>query len=335
MNVTKWIKEYNQLPLEEKKNQLNWNSQAFLDHFNQTKKSAGYEERKYLLNSVFEHTQKVALAGEYWTENGNYVQLPLNPATLNNSKMYATPIFITNSEKNYQTEIQVLEMDSLEAAKLLQEKSQGPVAVLNIAHPNGPGGGVDEAGGPNDELEKRSQEASLFRRTNYFLDLYRYSPYHAWTYHLPLKRDVYPPTPYCGGFFSKDITVFRGPEEEGYPLLEQPFSMSFIAVGAFADKELRYGLNVRSEFPDLKAKSVAQAKVRMRTILNIALDNQITSLVLGAWGCGAFGNSPETISQLFHEVLEEETYKNRFEYIWFAILGQKNYWPFLKEFQGD
>ncbi len=111
--------------------------------------------------------------------------------------------------------------------------------------------------------------------------------------------------------------------------------MNFIAVGAFADKELRYGLNVRSEFPDLKAKSVAHAKVRIRTILNIALDNQITSLVLGAWGCGAFGNSPETISQLFHEVLEEETYKNRFEFIWFAILGQKNYWPFLKEFQGD
>ena len=44
----------------------------------------------------------------------------------------------------------------------------------------------------------------------------------------------------------------------------------------------------------------------MRTIFRIGLLHHHDSLVLGAFGCGAFRNPPAHIARLFHEVMEEE-----------------------------
>ena len=59
---------------------------------------------------------------------------------------------------------------------------------------------------------------------------------------------------------------------------------------------------------------------KMRTIFRIGLANNHDSLVLSAMGCGAFSNPPKHIAQLFHQVIEEEEFKNRFRLIDFAIL---------------
>lgn len=81
----------------------------------------------------------------------------------------------------------------------------------------------------------------------------------------------------------------------------------------------------------------------MRTIFRIALANNNDSLVLGAMGCGAFRNPPAHVARIFHEVMDEAEFKNRFKKIVFAILddhntGHKhnpngNLQPFEKEFQ--
>lgn len=86
-------------------------------------------------------------------------------------------------------------------------------------------------------------------------------------------------------------------------------------------------------------------KNKMRTLFRIALVHGNDSLVLGAFGCGAFRNPPEHIAQIFHQVLEEDEFKDRFKKIFFAILddhntGHKhnpdgNYLPFVKEFAGS
>lgn len=46
-------------------------------------------------------------------------------------------------------------------------------------------------------------------------------------------------------------------------------------------------------------------KSRMRCIFNSAWANEVDTIILGAWGCGVFGNSPENIAKLFHEVMKE------------------------------
>ena len=65
-------------------------------------------------------------------------------------------------------------------------------------------------------------------------------------------------------------------------------------------------------------------KNKIRTIFRIGLRKCHDSLVLGAWGCGAFRNPPVHIARLFHEVLEEVEFKNKYRKIVFAILEDHN-----------
>ena len=58
--------------------------------------------------------------------------------------------------------------------------------------------------------------------------------------------------------------------------------------------------------------------VRIRKVLAVAEAHGHEHLVLGAWGCGAFGNDPEEIADLFKLVLAGE-FRDAFEHVVFAI----------------
>ena len=58
---------------------------------------------------------------------------------------------------------------------------------------------------------------------------------------------------------------------------------------------------------------------RIHGIVLSAIKNQVDVLILGAWGCGAFGQNPKIIAKIFGKVLSE--YKNCFDIIDFAIRG--------------
>jgi len=53
-------------------------------------------------------------------------------------------------------------------------------------------------------------------------------------------------------------------------------------------------------------------------------------LVLGAWGCGVFGNDPATVAKLFNEALIEFSCFRR---VIFAVLDPKMASVFSEEFQ--
>ena len=82
---------------------------------------------------------------------------------------------------------------------------------------------------------------------------------------------------------------------------------------------------------------------KIRTILRIGLAHQHDALVLGALGCGAFCNPPAHVARLFHEVLSEPEFYQKFRRITFAIIDdhnahrphnpEGNYRPFFAEFK--
>ena len=122
----------------------------------------------------------------------------------------------------------------------------------------------------------------------------------------------------------------------GYPLLEKPFQMSFIAVAGINRPTLASPEQI---VPEL----IEPVKNKMRTIFRIGLLHNHDSLVLGALGCGAFRNPPAHIARLFHEVMEEEELKNKYKLLVFAILDNHNarfkhnrdgnFLPFVREFE--
>ena len=62
----------------------------------------------------------------------------------------------------------------------------------------------------------------------------------------------------------------------------------------------------------------------MKQVLSAAVIHDQTALVLGAWGCGVFGNDPQLVAQLFGEqLLGSGPFARAFEHITFAVLDRK------------
>jgi uncharacterized protein (TIGR02452 family) len=58
-------------------------------------------------------------------------------------------------------------------------------------------------------------------------------------------------------------------------------------------------------------------KLRIKFVLDIAKDNHVDTLILGAYGCGVFGQDPKEVARIFKEYLE--TTHKCFERVVFAI----------------
>lgn len=74
--------------------------------------------------------------------------------------------------------------------------------------------------------------------------------------------------------------------------------------------------------------------LRIRGVLHAARASGFAKLVLGAWGCGAFGNPPELVAKLFREQLSSPEFRGSFSDVVFAIVdpkGDGNFEPFHVE----
>ncbi len=174
------------------------------------------------------------------------------------------------------------------------------VAVLNFANPHYAGGGVEHGA--------MAQEECLCRSSNLYPCLFapcaqtEYYQYHRnRPDHLFTDRVVYTP----------EVVVFK--DDQPVPQLlprEQWFRVDVLTCAA-----PYLGEPVHITPSDLKTLF----KSRIREICRVAMEHQVTVLVLGAFGCGAFRNPPELVAQAFREVLQEDPYSHGFSKVVFAI----------------
>lgn len=293
--------------------------------------SVAYYQVKELRAKVFRNT--VELVGNgcgqnyYVTENGTEYFFPIDSDMMRNTVFYEHEIRLPETpQSDIPTIVEVQNIDCLYAGVQLKEQGYNP-AVLNMASRSNPGGGVTTGAG--------AQEETLFRRTNLFRSLYQFAPY-AEQYGIRRSSNQYPLDRNFGGVYTPDAIYFRESEQKGYALLNEPVNLSFITVA---------GMNR----PDLTADGmianyhVEPIKNKIRTIFRIGLVHGHDSLVLGALGCGAFRNPPRHVARLFHEVMDEPEFRNRYRRIVFAILDdhnahqkhnpEGNFKPFAEEFK--
>ena len=267
-----------------------------------------YYKVKELRAKEFRNTIEIVNQGHYVTEDGTEYSFPDDSDMMRKTVFYEQEIRLPYGKiGDDPTIVEVQNIDCLYAGVQLKEQGYYP-AILNMASRRNPGGGVVTGAG--------AQEETLFRRTNLFRSLYQFAHYSAQYgvkrshYQYPLDRDF-------GGIYTPDAVYFRESEQKGYALLDNPVSLSFIAVA---------GMNR----PDLTADGmiadhhVEPVKNKIRTIFRIGLLHGHDSLVLGALGCGAFRNPPRHVARLFHEVMEEPEFRNRYRRIVFAILDDHN-----------
>lgn len=256
---------------------------------------------------VYEYTQAIVKEGMYISANGNVVSQCSSPTIVDDTYFYRGPINRLPYENKYCTIVEVKNSDCLKVAHDFVAVGRNDVCVLNLASYKYPGGGV--LGGCG------AQEEYLFRCSDYFMSLYQYHDDTAQQAGVRRNHEFSYPFLDYSGIFSKNVTVFRGGEEEGYPLLDSPWKVNFIAVAArrFTKKLTR-----------LSEPDTVVMKEKIRTIFRIAMIHGQKVLVLGALGCGAFNNPPRHVAELFKEVLGEAEFVKSFEHIVFAIKCDHN-----------
>ncbi len=313
---------------------MTWDSKAdFLDKWVSLIQKAekgdsnSYYKVKELRAREFRNTVELVNNGFYYTEEGLKVHFAQTENMVAGTRFYSDAFSVQNIPQNpRQTIVEVVNADCLDEGVRLQDMGYNP-AILNMASRRNPGGGVTTSAG--------AQEETISRRTNIFRSLYQFAPY-AGQYGVSKLRFQYPLDRNFGGVYSPCVSIFRSDEKSGYMLLSQPRMIAFISVAGMNRPALtQNGMIVDS--------LVEPVKHKIRTIFRIGLQHGHDALVLGALGCGAFRNPPRHIARLFHEVMNEAEFANKYKHIVFAILedhnshqkhnAEGNYLPFRREFQ--
>lgn len=184
-------------------------------------------------------------------------------------------------------------------------------AVHNFASASNPGGGVER--GANAQEECLCRCSGLFKCLN-VPDAWRgfYMAHRA--QHDPIHNDDIIYTPNVLVFKSDTVKPELMDEKDWYlvdvitcaapNLREKPSNVFNTGDGKDAikisDKEL---LLIHEK--------------RLQRILDVALNNEVESIILGAFGCGAFMNNPNVVAQASKKVVEK--YLHAFRNIEFAV----------------
>ena len=287
-----------------------------------------YYRIKEMRADIFQNTIALVNQGFYITESGRKIVLD-NDRMLSGTKFYSRKFDVCDIPTiNGRTTVKVVDKDCmLEGIRLLDEGYRP--AVLNMANRRTPGGGVLNGAA--------AQEETIFRRTNIFRSLYQFAPF-AGDYGIRRSALQYPMDRNFGGIYTPSVSVFREEEGNGFRLMEEPRELGFISVAGMNRPDLRPNGMIVDHL-------VEPIRHKIRTILRIGLAHSHDSLVLGALGCGAFCNPPAQIACLFHEVLMEKEFADKYRHISFAILedhnsrrdhnSEGNYLPFKREFEDD
>ena len=202
--------------------------------------------------------------------------------------------------KSDQPNVLVIEDTTFHAAQQYALKGDRKIAVLNFANAFSPGGGVLQG--------QMAQEECLCRSSNLYESLtmpYILKHYYQWN------------GKHCGDkgtdavIYSPGVTVFKT-DDEIPEKMEDWFQTDVLTCAApYYDPGKRKPIS-REELQQIFTK-------RIKNILEVAAANQVDILVLGAFGCGAFNNPPELVSETFRCLLMENGYGRLFEKIRFAI----------------
>ena len=210
----------------------------------------------------------------------------------------------------HQTEIRVENETTLATAWVLMNAGYNTVA-LNFAAATSPGGGFLSGA--------RAQEEYLARSSGLYACLHGNRMY---DFHIARRDALY--TNYV--IYSPGVPVFRADDGS---LLEQPYQMAIITSPAVNAKDVEAA----------RRKEIAPAMwARILKVLSAGLVHGHDAIVLGAWGCGAFGNDGTEIAGLFHKALAEN-FKGAYRRITFAIVdwspAQDHITPFQAAFAND
>lgn len=198
-----------------------------------------------------------------------------------------------------------ISVDGIDAVSAVMS-APAPVAVLDFASYHNPGGGY--ANGAWAQEEALCAESNLFSVLDALYD----------DYYKPHKKSHNGGLYTSDGLYLHDICFVRDDNWRTADVIVVAAPNAGAARSNGYDEE-----------------EISQAlKRRIEAVLNIAANEGVDNLVLGAFGCGVFANSPQDTAKIFKEWLEE--HDGIFDNVVFAVpAGGANYEAFCEVFGKD
>ncbi|MCD7772165.1 MAG: TIGR02452 family protein [Oscillospiraceae bacterium] len=192
------------------------------------------------------------------------------------------------------------------------------VMVLNLASATEPGGHTRKGAG--------AQEEDLCRRSSLLMSLESDNAKKYYDYNNSSKTHMGSD----GIVMSHNVEVIKNRSCE---TLVKPFEITVMTCSA---PMIRMGLEGMSqdEYEEMLG-------TRIRGMLTVAATEKYRHLILGAFGCGVYGNDAKTVAKLFHEAITAFSYAGKpaealFDSIDFAVMCKPekdyNYNEFCKYF---
>ncbi|MBK1784289.1 TIGR02452 family protein [Prauserella cavernicola] len=255
------------------------------------------------LAAIAEQTDRIVASGRYTSASGSTVDI--SPAVFESVR--GTRLYLPEQttappqpEPDVAAKIEVVECSTLAAARQLVDDGRDEPACLNFASARKPGGGY--------RTGARAQEESLARASGLVACLEAapgyYSHHRAHRDALYTDRIIYSP----------GVPVFRDDE---HALLAQPYQVAFLTSAA---------PNASAANEDQLELIPAALRQRAAKVLTVAHHNGHSRLVLGAWGCGVFGNDPRLVATTFAELLAGP-FAGCFSHVVFAVLDHPGRQP--------
>ena len=196
------------------------------------------------------------------------------------------------------------------ARALVQDEGVEELVLLNFASARNPGGGfINGAKAQEEDLARCSGLYPCQLTCPAYYERNRAESSLLYTDHL---------------IYSPRVPFFR---ERSRSLLERPFLASVITAPA-----PNAGQYLRRE-PEGLAHVEEALRRRAGYVLAIARDQGHRALLLGAWGCGVFGNQPAMVADAFGAWLESEAFAGAFDQVVFAIYETRRRARTLESFQ--
>lgn len=213
----------------------------------------------------------------------------------------------TNTE--FKTEFVVDNLSTLDSVRN-QFQYDNNLVCLNFASARNPGGGFLKG--------SQAQEESIARATGLYKCQLKAEDYYK--ANRAIKTCLY--TDYI--IYSPKVPVLKNEVGE---LLDQ-----LVYTGIITAPAVNTGVILRNE-PQNIDKIVPMMKRRIEMVLAICKEQGHKTLILGAWGCGVFGNDPKVIALLFKEFFVGK-YENQFEKVVFSIYSKNEVFisPFIENF---
>lgn len=292
------------------------------------------------LKHIALETLKIGEDGYYVNSKGETisVQEDLRQAADGSEHYHSSHEFTTPpSPGPYETQYRIEYGSSLQVAAQFQgdKDSNSHVGILNSA----------SAKTPSKFLRGTiSQEEGLCRASLLYHCLVRFEhlPHH---YYYINNKEKYQKSASACAIFSPHVPVIRQDTVKG-ELLDKPQLCSFVsipAVNAFVVGRQEHEQNIpKAQQPGSLEAGVPHEHMTLRQAmfdrilraLSILQQHGCTTVVLCAFGCGVHGNNPETVANIFRELLMTTNLRGHFRTVVFAIQQSRkgNYRAFEKVF---